>query len=556
MNLHIRQALAAQPSATWEVVDQIYATAVEPERWPQLLESMCGAMAWGLAEREDDLVMHLLNAVQVNSRLGARFDVERCIEPALASFRFPFLVIDRSLDVRYAGALFSAARHRAPGFAVFDHGLGLSPEIARDIAQVFEGERQSCALPTLCTDDEALDVIAFMISEGLMMIALLDATRFRKTSVSMFADSYGLTESESSLVADLMEGDAYAQIALRRGVTESTVRTQVKNIYAKTHCHHRADLINRVACGPSLLQSLTEHETGSYIDQPLSSPRLHQRLDCGGGLQLGFAEFGPEDGRPLVFLHNVSGSRLQLPVPEGQLKAQNVRLIVPDRPGVGLSSWPRALDMSEWAAAFALLLDQLGLDRCVLLGNSMGGVYAMACAYHLPERVSRLVLVSTMGQMTEEGDLAYVEEDMRKIITLGRRYPRLASAMLKLLIRDVPTRYIDRRIGKLPNADRALYRNTDFYNMAVDALMENFRNGLAPMVRDYVSLSQPWQFDPAAIRTSVDLWHGECDITSPLVAVERLAACFPSVRCQFIEGETHMLLYRHWHTIVAQSLTD
>jgi pimeloyl-ACP methyl ester carboxylesterase len=43
------------------------------------------------------------------------------------------------------------------------------------------------------------------------------------------------------------------------------------------------------------------------------------------------------------------------------------------------------------------LLDELGHDRVTVVGHSLGGGIAMAFAYHYPERVQRLVLVSSGG---------------------------------------------------------------------------------------------------------------------------------------------------------------
>ncbi|MDQ4214230.1 alpha/beta hydrolase [Microbacterium capsulatum] len=100
-------------------------------------------------------------------------------------------------------------------------------------------------------------------------------------------------------------------------------------------------------------------------------------------------------GDPVVLLHggnSVAASWLPL-LPA---LADEHRLILPDRPGCGLSG-PfdyRGVDLRAHGAAFVeRLLDGLGLDRAPLVGNSMGGYFALAFAIAHPERVARLVLL-------------------------------------------------------------------------------------------------------------------------------------------------------------------
>ncbi|MGF1470403.1 MAG: alpha/beta fold hydrolase [Rubrobacteraceae bacterium] len=70
-------------------------------------------------------------------------------------------------------------------------------------------------------------------------------------------------------------------------------------------------------------------------------------------------------------------------------------VIVPDRPGCGLS-YPidyRDVDYRTAAASWLLdLVDGIGAEQVDLVGNSMGGFFSMAFALAYPDRVRRLVL--------------------------------------------------------------------------------------------------------------------------------------------------------------------
>ncbi|GAA3383414.1 alpha/beta fold hydrolase [Cryptosporangium minutisporangium] len=107
------------------------------------------------------------------------------------------------------------------------------------------------------------------------------------------------------------------------------------------------------------------------------------------------------DGPALLLLHGsgpgVSGwANFGENVP---VFAERFTTIVPDLPGYGASYVP-ALDRPYGAIAVKALirlLDELGLEKVHVLGNSLGGMVATQLALDYPERVERLVLMGPGG---------------------------------------------------------------------------------------------------------------------------------------------------------------
>ncbi len=72
------------------------------------------------------------------------------------------------------------------------------------------------------------------------------------------------------------------------------------------------------------------------------------------------------------------------------------RTIVFDNRGAGRSSMPRGpYRMEDFAADTLALLDHLGVDRCFMVGLSMGGMIAQETALRAPDRISAMVLGCT-----------------------------------------------------------------------------------------------------------------------------------------------------------------
>ncbi|WP_245735668.1 alpha/beta fold hydrolase [Pedococcus cremeus] len=100
---------------------------------------------------------------------------------------------------------------------------------------------------------------------------------------------------------------------------------------------------------------------------------------------------------PIVHVHGfgISGSYL---VPTARLLATRAVNVVPDLPGYGRSERrEHVLGIPALAEALLGTIDALGLEKVVLVGNSMGCPISLEVAHAAPERVHRLVLVSPAG---------------------------------------------------------------------------------------------------------------------------------------------------------------
>ena len=100
-------------------------------------------------------------------------------------------------------------------------------------------------------------------------------------------------------------------------------------------------------------------------------------------------------GDPVVCLHGLGGTKASF-LPTAAALAEDYRVIAMDLPGFGESGKPlrAAYDAPFFADSVIGLLDELGIERAHVVGNSMGGRVAIELGLLYPERVRRLAMLS------------------------------------------------------------------------------------------------------------------------------------------------------------------
>ncbi len=161
---------------------------------------------------------------------------------------------------------------------------------------------------------------------------------------------------------------------------------------------------------------------------------MHEASIMIAGVPIGYRTTG--EGPCVVLLHGFgeTGS-----VWEGQAAAlTGYRLIVPDLPGTGLSGMIEDMSMEGMATAIYQLLVQLHIDRCVLIGHSMGGYIALAFWEQYPEMLSGIGLFHSSAFADNEEKKATRQKGVQFIEKHG------AAAFLETATPNLyspPTRY-------------------------------------------------------------------------------------------------------------------
>lgn len=238
-------------------------------------------------------------------------------------------------------------------------------------------------------------------------------------------------------------------------------------------------------------------------------------VELSDGRQLGYAEYGPPDGDPLLLFHGTPGSRYTATEP-ALIDEHHIRQITLERPGFGKSTYDPDREIIDWPGDVREATAALDIDKFSVLGGSGGAPYVLVCAAEMPDRLGDVGIVSGLGPLDAPGatdGLALTSRFMLKMAPL----PFVLWPFLWMIIQTI-------RVAP-----------------GHDDIQEGVRQGPKGPLHEHRLQVRPWGFDLDRITTHVQLWHGEQDRSCPVSMAEYLAAQLPSSTLRTYPGEGHGL---------------
>jgi pimeloyl-ACP methyl ester carboxylesterase len=236
-----------------------------------------------------------------------------------------------------------------------------------------------------------------------------------------------------------------------------------------------------------------------------------QTLRTPDGRSLCFADWGPADGYPVLFLHGSPGCRLNRSRP--QLVAPlGGRLITYDRPGYGRSDRRRGRSAADCVPDVEAVADALGLEEFAVLGGSTGAPHALAVGARLAGRVSRVGCFAPFAPLEALGWdewSKHLDEPTRASMVACRQGEEAAGAFLSEL--DAK-----KRAGAHPGGP---------WHAVV---VEQTRNGVWGWVDDELTVLSPWGFGPSEVTVPTAIWCNPRDTVTPPNHAKWLAGAIPA----------------------------
>lgn len=278
----------------------------------------------------------------------------------------------------------------------------------------------------------------------------------------------------------------------------------------------------------------------------LLGPREERILYLDDRRAIGIAEFGPADGRPVLWFHGTPGARRQVPPAARRLaEEEGVRLIGVERPGVGASTPHVHDDIRGWAGDVEQLLDALAIDRVGLIGLSGGGPYVLACAHELGDRVVAGVVLGGVapseGPDAIPGGVLDLARSLRDPLSLLRAPLGRALTLAARVLKPVDDVAIELYSRISPEGDRRAFSAPGMRQMFLDDLnLGASGHGLLSVTIDIVLFTRHWGFSVRDIAVPVRFWHGDADHLVPLDHARHMAELVPDSELVVRPDESHL----------------
>lgn len=269
---------------------------------------------------------------------------------------------------------------------------------------------------------------------------------------------------------------------------------------------------------------------------------------------LAWSEWGPEAGQPVLFISG-AGTAGSFAFGLDLLDELNIRMIAPDRPGLGGSDHDPGKTLLSVAGDISDLIVHLNLKNVAVAAVSQGVPFALALAANGP--VSKLAVVSGQDELCRPEFLSGLPEQLRQMVEQAQTDPDGLIAMLESFAD--PESFLEFIVSTSSETDKAFYSADPFLSAFRRGLNAGFQQGPTGYALDTVAAMAPWTFEWDAITGPVGLWYGGLD-ASPVHSPDGgvlLEKRLPRATRHFYEGEGGSLLWtRSREILVALAATD
>ena len=280
----------------------------------------------------------------------------------------------------------------------------------------------------------------------------------------------------------------------------------------------------------------------------------NENVQLEDGRKLSYAIYGsPVPRITVIYMHGFPSSRYEGKLWHSACTKHMIRLVAPDRPGIGLSTYKPNRRILDWPADVLALADHLKISQFYILGMSGGAPYALACNKRIPkERLLGVSVVSgmypikfgTAGMMLQSRMLFWVAPWLTGLTSF-----MFDTSMGKAARRSDPQVFEDMLEQEVDNrhaSDQAAMKDPKHWPTFVAMTREAFAHGSRGASWEARLKGSDWGFDlsqlyvDSDIGCSLTLWHGTEDVNCPAAMAKKAKALMPGSNLHMMEGEGHV----------------
>jgi len=545
------------------VVETMYAIAANPDRWEEVIDALGEAPGEPVDEAA---VAGAVLAAQASEAVGPQVGVV-LVSPSggvTSCNAAGEAVFQQRLGLLEAQGLrfFDPSNHEALAQARRRLGEASTGQVIVKFAQAEdEGPHFAYVIPAAALPPSLCATLPDPRPPGRGVAIIFPAVETTDRMWASIRESFGLTPAETRLAARLKDGLTLKEAAVDLGVSVNTVRNQLRAVFDKMGLNRQSELV-RALTQLGSLSGVFQHDepqargfgpailaTGHAAAE--SAPQLRY-LRLTDGRRIAYRDYGALRGRPVLLVHQGLGSSLLPRGSDSLARDLGLRLVCPERPGVGRSD-PR-LDYSFEGVGrdLAEVCGKLGLGELQIAGFMSGAAFALSAAQALGPDVRRVLLASARPP----GMAAETERDAgHRLVQFRRRLFRSAwladavFAMMRLQMTRTRIARIVRTGASAPSDAAYLTAHPAVLEFIIDYIRESLAVSARGIADEVKCAARTQGFRAERLDAPVTLWHGADD---PLSTAGDAAGWLGELAADMrvFPGIGHFLPHRHWPEIL------
>lgn len=280
----------------------------------------------------------------------------------------------------------------------------------------------------------------------------------------------------------------------------------------------------------------------------------NENIQLEDGRKLSYATYGSPVPRTTVFyMHGFPSSRYEGKLWHSACTKHMIRLIAPDRPGIGFSTYQSNRKILDWPADVLSLADCLKISQFYILAVSGGAPYALACIKMIPK--SRLLGVSvvsgvyplkfgTAGMLLQSRVLYWIAPWLTGLTSLlfDASMGKAARCSDPQVFEDM----LEQEVNNRHAGDQAAMKDPKHWPTYVAMMREAFAHGSRGASWEARLNGSEWGFELSQLYIDSDigcpltLWHGAQDMNCPAAMAKKAKALMPGSDLHVIDGEGHV----------------
>ena len=274
----------------------------------------------------------------------------------------------------------------------------------------------------------------------------------------------------------------------------------------------------------------------------MQTNRASQSIQLHDGRTLGYAEYGPADGLPVFYFTGGNSSRFEGKWFEDAANKKHIRLIVPDRPGFGLSTFQPGRQLLNWPDDVLELANALSITSFSVFGLSGGGPHVLATVYKMPEKINKAAIVSGTAPPEMPNKFTGMWPPVKIIFLTAKNMPVVNRFLLKQMsgFYSNEEQMLKRMKQVLPRPDVELIdARPEVIKIFAEATRESHRKGIDGDALEWNLYVNDWGFKTGEIKHELKLWYGLFDQQVPIGMGRYFASVLPNASLIEVENGGH-----------------